>query len=141
MTRITAKSRKEIRKLPSTSSANEVRYCSWARMRAWMRRPQSASASSVSATLHHQTPHAERENTLRHDEQGDRPGELHAERYEDLRPRHGTDEDVDGELEHRRERRRTGDRRKPVGEERDGDHEPREEGHRDPRQRSDAAAT
>src|SRR6266511_5980703 len=114
MTRIATKSRNEIRKAATVSIANDARYWSCARTRAAIRTRYRESDSRSSATLHHQPSDTEREQALGDDEQHDRPDELDREDAEDLHPGGTTDDDVDRELDHRRERGRVRESREPV---------------------------
>src|SRR6266542_3960122 len=139
MTRIATKSRNDMRNAATVSIAKDVRYWSCARTRAAMRKRYRESDCRSSATLHDQASHTESEEALGDEEEHDRPAELDDEDPEDLHPRGTTDEDVDRELDHRRERSCARDGRKPVREERHRDDEPREEVDRDRSQEHGAA--
>src|SRR5437879_4505181 len=103
--RITTKSKKVPTTTATVSMTTEPRYCSCARTRARIRRPYRPSASSRSPTLDHQPSRAERDDSRRGDEHHDSPRELHEQRRQDVDAYDGADENVDGRLDHRWERR------------------------------------
>src|SRR6266542_642152 len=114
MIRIATKSKNEMTNMPIVSRANDTRYCICARMRATINRPYSARPS---ATLHDEPARSSREQAAGRHEQDGRPRHLHGQDDDDFRTSRSPDEDVDRQLDHRREWSGVRDRAQPIGKE------------------------
>src|SRR3954451_4637023 len=118
------KSRNPVRNEPTSSSTNEVRYCSCDRTCAPTSRRHS---ENVSTTLHHQLARRTRQHDASQNEEHDRPADLQREHAGELPARVLAEPDVDRRLQDRRERQHLREPAEPAREVRDRHDHPREE--------------
>src|SRR5919198_5173182 len=129
------KSMNEIMKAPTRSSANDVRYWSCELICAPTSRRQRRT---LSTTLHHQLARAEPQRQAAEPEQHERPEHLQREHAGHREAVVLAEPEVDRRLQRRGERQCVGDCPQPGREEREREHQPREEHADRDRQRHNA---
>src|SRR5438477_2430326 len=126
------------------STANDMRYCNWLRTRAPTRcrhvsQPSRAAMLIVSPPLDDDAAGRDAENETADREQRNGPRELERERTREAGARVSTEEHVDRDLDHRRERKCGHQPLRPLREQRQRQDESRQQRDAQRRQRVEAA--